>query len=225
MTPTRRYFEKHADAFDRVYARPHMSSWFLRPGPWRGRELAVSVVGQHSSPAVLDLGCGPGRVAEAVIDAGAATYLGVDLAPNMLALARERLDGLASVELLEGDFLDLDIRGEFDVVLALGLFDYLEEPVRAAEWMRARCSSTLVASFTRRDWIKGPIRRFRYERLHRCPIFDYTEVEAEALFTDAFSDVEFAFRGRRGFLISARVAGVSAPPYDRLTTRADRSTR
>ena len=82
MTPTRRYFEKHADAFDRVYARPHMYTWLLRPGPWRGRELAVSVVGQHSSPAVLDLGCGPGRVAEAVIDAGAAKYLGVDLAPK-----------------------------------------------------------------------------------------------------------------------------------------------
>jgi SAM-dependent methyltransferase len=226
MTPTRRYFEKHADAFDRVYARPHMSTWFLRRGPWRGRELAASVVARHSSPAVLDLGCGPGRVAEAVIDAGAATYLGVDLAPNMLALARERLDTLGSVELLEGDFLELDIRGEFDVVLALGLFDYLEEPARAAEWMRAHCSSTLVASFTRRDWVKGPIRRFRYERLHRCPIFDYTEAEAEGLFTDAeFSDVEFAFRGRRGFLASARVAGASAPPYDRLTSRAQRSTR
>ena len=73
----------------------------------------------------------------------------------MLALARERLDTLASVELLEGDFLELDIRGEFDVVLALGLFDYLDEPARAAEWMRVHCSSILVASFTRRDWVKG----------------------------------------------------------------------
>src|SRR5829696_4474218 len=109
MTPARRYFEKRARAFDRVYARPAP----LRGGPLRGRELAVAVVARHARPDVLDLGCGPGRVAEAV--------------------------------------LDVDLPRTFDVVLALGLFDYLDAPARAASWMRARCSSALVASFTRRD--------------------------------------------------------------------------
>jgi SAM-dependent methyltransferase len=204
MTSTRRYFEKHARAFDRVYAAPNTATRFLRPGPSRGRELAASVVARHQRASVLDVGCGPGRVAEAVLDAGAATYVGIDLSAHMLALARDRLGRFDSVELYEGDFLDSDLRRTFDVVLALGLFDYLAEPARAADWMRARCSSTLVASFTRRDWVKAPIRHFRYELLHRLPIFDYTEAGTEALLTAAgFSSVEFSFRGRRGFLVTA----------------------
>jgi SAM-dependent methyltransferase len=203
-TSTLRYFEKRADAFDRFYATANASRRLLRPGPWRGRELAASLVARHSCPDVLDLGCGPGRVAEAVIEAGAGSYVGIDFSPHMLALARERLGRFASVQLLEGDFLELQIDRPFDVVLALGLFDYLEEPGRAAEWMRARCSTTLFASFTRWDWVKGPIRHVHYELLHRCPIFDYTEAAAEAILARAgFSNVEFVSRGNRGFFVCA----------------------
>lgn len=204
LAATRRYFEKRADAIDRFYGQPATGNHVLRRGPWRGRELAVSVLAGHPSASVLDLGCGPGRVAEAVIEAGAASYVGIDLSPHMLALAGKRLDRFAAVELVEGDFTDLDIPRAFDVVLALGLFDYLAEPARAAEWMRPRCSSTLLASFTRWDWLKGPIRHFHYELLHRCPLHDYTESVAEAMLTAAgFSRVDFVSRGRRGFFVCA----------------------
>ncbi len=205
MTPTRRYFEKHARAFDRVYQNPNLATRLVRPGPLRGRGLAASIVARHPSPDVLDIGCGPGRVAEAVMDAGAATYVGIDLSPQMLLLAHARLDRFESIELLEGDFLEMDIDRRFDVVLALGLFDYLDEPARAAEWIRARCSSTLVASFTRWDWVKGPVRHLRYELLNGCRLFDQTEAGAEALLAGAgFSNVDFPHSSRRGFLVVAR---------------------
>jgi SAM-dependent methyltransferase len=204
LIATRRYFEKRADAIDRFYAVPVTGNHALRRGPWRGRELAVAALAQHPSARVLDIGCGPGRVAEAVIEAGASSYLGIDLSPHMLGLARSRLDRFDSVELVEGDFLELDVPGAFDVVLALGLFDYLDRPARAAEWMRACCSSTLLASFTRWDWLKGPIRHLHYEVLHRCPIHDYTEPFAEAMLAAAgFSRVEFVSRSRRGFFVHA----------------------
>lgn len=204
LTATRRYFEKRADAIDRFYAVPVTGNHALRRGPWRGRELAVAALAQHPAARVLDVGCGPGRVAEAVIEAGASSYVGIDLSLHMLELARARLQRFDSVELLEGDFLELDVPGAFDVILALGLFDYLEEPARAAEWMRARCSSTLLASFTRWDWVKGPIRHLHYEVLHRCPIHDYSEPFAEMLLgTAGFSRVEFISRSRRGFFVEA----------------------
>jgi SAM-dependent methyltransferase len=170
----------------------------------RSRDLAAAVVARHPAPDVLDVGCGPGRVAEAVLEAGAARYVGIDFSAEMLALARRRVDGHPAVELVEGDFLDLDVPGTFDVVLALGLFDYLPEPRPAAEWMRARCTSALVASFPRWDWAKAPLRHLYYA-LHRCPLFEYTEEEAEELLRDAgFSNVEFPSRGPRGFLVVAR---------------------
>ena len=206
MTPTRLYFEKHARSFDRVYAPGNLVTRLVRRGPGRRLGLAVSVVSGHPFARVLDVGCGPGRVAEAVLDAGAATYVGIDASPQMLALARDRLRRFASVDLVEGDFLETGIDGQFDVVLALGLFDYLPDPARAAAWLRRRCASELVASFTRWDWVKGPLRHFRYEVLHRCPIYDYTEARVDELLRGAgFSDVEFAFRGPHGFLVTAGV--------------------
>jgi SAM-dependent methyltransferase len=203
MTPLRRYFDKHARSFDRLYESRGVAAR-LRRGPERGRDLAAAVVARHPEPHVLDVGCGPGRVAEALLEAGAAKYVGIDFSAEMLALARRRVDGRAGVELVEGDFLDLDLPGTFDVVLALGLFDYLPEPRPAAAWMRARCTSTLVASFPRWDWAKAPLRHLYYA-LHRCRIFEYTEAGAEELLRDAgFSSVEFASRGPRGFLAVAR---------------------
>jgi SAM-dependent methyltransferase len=195
-SPTRRYFDRHARALDRVS--------HVRRGPRRSRELAVSVVARHPAPEVLDLGCGPGRVAEAVIEAGATRYVGIDVSPRILALARRRLERHEAVELIEGDFLDVHLPGTFDVVLALGLFDYLEDPARAASWIRDHCASTLVASFPRWDRLKAPARHLYYA-LHGCPIFEYTEARSEELLRDAgFSSVEFPSRGPRGFLVVSR---------------------
>ena len=197
MTTVRRYFEKHARGFDRSYGR-------RRRPTVRRLALATSVVARHADPSVLDVGCGPGRVAEAVLDAGAASYVGVDLSAQMLALARARLDGSPAVELVEGDFMSLELDRTFDVVIALGMFDYLRDPAAAAAWMRARCASALVASFPRWNWVKGPVRHVRYELLYRVPIFDYAEADAEALLGAAgFSRVEFPFCGRYGFLVEA----------------------
>jgi ubiquinone/menaquinone biosynthesis C-methylase UbiE len=140
MTPTRRYFERRAEAFDRLYTRQSAGTRLLRVGPRRSRDLAVSVVARHEAPSVLDVGCGPGRVGEAVVEAGAASYVGVDFSPHMLRLAQARLAGLESVQLIESDFFDLELPEKFDVVLALGLFDYLDDPARAAAWMRAHCA-------------------------------------------------------------------------------------
>lgn len=210
--PVRRYFEQRALAFDRLY-EPRATTRLLRSGPSRGRDLAAAFVSRSPGASVLDVGCGPGRVAEAVMEVGAGTYVGVDFAPRMLELARARLERFDSVDLLEADFLDLDLGRTFDVVLALGLFDYLAEPASAARWLRAHCSSILLASFARWDWVKGPIRHAHYELLHRCRIFDYREEPTVALFARAgFSRIDVYSRSRRGFVISASAPAASILP-------------
>ena len=72
-------------------------------------------------------------------------------------------------------------------------------------WMRAHCASTLVATFTRRDRVKAPIRHLHYEVFNRCPIFDYTEARCRGAAEGArvFARVEFASRGPRGFFVAA----------------------
>ncbi|MGE5273994.1 MAG: class I SAM-dependent DNA methyltransferase [Verrucomicrobiota bacterium] len=208
MTSAQTYFDRHARAFDRVYEGGVVNR-LLRPGPGHGRDLAASVVARHPDARILDVGCGPGRVAEAVLLVGASGYVGIDISPRMLDLARRRLSHFDAIELLEGDFLAADVPGRFDVVLALGLFDYVTEPARAAAWLHARCSSTLVASFTRRDPLKAPIRRLRY-RIGGVPVVDYTEAGVQALLRGAgFRRIEVPFQGRRGFHAVAAASAVT----------------
>lgn len=205
MTQVLQYFDRHARRFDHVYDVSGPAAR-LRAGPAHGRALAAAVVAGSRHPAVLDVGCGPGRVGEAVLDDGASEYVGIDVSPQMLALARRRLRRFDCVELIEGDFRRVALPRRFEVVLALGLFEYLDEPAAAAAWLRAHCSEVLVASFTRWELLKGPARHLHYA-LHGCRITDYSEAEAEALLTSGgFSGVEFPHQGARGFTACARVA-------------------
>ena len=68
---------------------------------------------------VIELGCGTGRVAVPLAEAGL-RVTGVDLSPAMLARARERAEGLR-LRLVEGDVRTLDLGERFgSVLLPLG---------------------------------------------------------------------------------------------------------
>ncbi len=69
--------------------------------------------------AVLELGCGTGRVARALADEGI-EVVGVDLSAAMLGIARERLAG-SDATFYEADFRTLELGRQFPLVLiALG---------------------------------------------------------------------------------------------------------
>lgn len=202
----RKHFRTKASSFDRLYDEEGRLQRALRPALAGRADLAVSVVRSLTAPSVLDVGCGSGRVGERVLDAGAARYVGIDFSAPMLALARERLARFGrKVELVEGDFLTEPLEGPLDVVLALGLFDYTPEPERFVARMSELSSGVVVASFPRWTWLKGPIRKFRYEVVNDCPIFDYTVEGVEGLFKDAgFANVETRLSGRSAILAVAR---------------------
>ena len=179
----------------------------LRPGLFRRREFALEVVRSYSSPRVLDVGCGSGRVGALALEQGTGEYVGIDFSEPMLALAEERLERFGPrSRLVRGDFLDADLDGTFDVVLALGLFDYQGEPERFVRRIGALTApgGSAVGSFPRWNWLKGPIRKVRYEVLNNCPIFDYTREQLDALFAGAgFADLQIREPGKSGFLVRA----------------------
>jgi 2-polyprenyl-3-methyl-5-hydroxy-6-metoxy-1,4-benzoquinol methylase len=155
----------------------------------------------------LDVGCGSGRIGEFVLEAGASRYVGIDFSEPMVDLARARLERFGErVTLVKGDFLTAEPEGTFDVVLALGLFDYLPNPEAFATRMFEHCApaGAVVGSFPTWSPIKGPIRKVRYEWIGDCPIFNYNREGLERLFRDAgFARVELLTPGRSGFLTRA----------------------
>jgi SAM-dependent methyltransferase len=201
----REYFRRTASSFDSVYDEERVLQRFLRPAIFRRARLATKAVASRSGPTVLDVGCGSGRVGELVLEAGASAYVGVDFAGPMLELAARRLRRFESrVHLLDGDFVDANLERTFDVVLALGVFDYTDAPEPIVRRMCELCAGVAIASFPRWNWFKGPIRKLRYETLNDCPIFDYTEPQLRAMLArTGFSSQTFLECGWSDFVIEA----------------------
>jgi len=206
-TRVRNRFRAKAQAFDDLYEDERPLARLLRPGLFRRRELAADTVRAYDSPRVLDVGCGSGRIGEFALQAGAVRYLGVDFSEPMVQLARARLQRFEDrAEVLLGDFLAAAIDGPFEVVLALGLFDYLSAPHSFTRRMFELCApgGCLVGSFPSWSLVKGPVRKVRYEWIGDCPIFNYSRRELELLLgASGFDRVEIDSPGRSGFLVRA----------------------
>jgi SAM-dependent methyltransferase len=199
----REHFRKKAFSFDHLYDEEHALQRALRPGLFNRREFALEVARSYDAPRVLDVGGGSGRIGELFLEQDASRYVDVDLSDSMLDLARNRLSRFGDkVTLIQGDFLETAIPGSFDVALALGYFDYIgnapSHVQRISELLAP--NGSVVASFPRWTWTKGPIRKLRYEVINNCPIFDYTQ---EGL-TQLFAGYSIEIRpGRSGFLLRA----------------------
>jgi len=200
-------FRAKARQFDDLYEDERPLVRLLRPGLYRRRELAIDTVRSYQSPAVLDVGCGSGRIGELALEAGASRYVGIDFSEPMIELARARLERFGDrVELVTENFLAASLDGPFDVVLALGLFDYLPDASRFARRMLELCShgGSMVGSFPAWSLVKGPVRKVRYEWIGDCPIFNYERGALEGLLLDVgFAPVEIFAPGRSGYLVRA----------------------
>jgi SAM-dependent methyltransferase len=78
---------------------------------------------------VLELACGTGSILAQLRDEY--EVVGVDLSPQMLAIAREKLPG---VELIEGDMTDVRLGRTFGAVLCL--YDSINHLLRFEDWLR-----------------------------------------------------------------------------------------
>jgi SAM-dependent methyltransferase len=200
----RDHFREKASSFDALYDEEHPLQRAARPGLLRRRDFAIDVVREYSAPRVLDVGGGSGRIGELALEAGAGEYVNADIAQEMLDLSTKRLARFGDkVKLVHGDFLTAPLEGTFDVVLALGFFDYQADAHIFVRKIAELTSGSTVASFPRWNWVRGPVRKLRYEVINNCPIFNYTERELRFLFGGAGFGRVLIKQGRSGFLVRA----------------------
>ena len=178
-----RYWDKNASSFDALYASDSrlgraFNSVFRRALFERIR-MAADEIRKVSDATVLDVGCGSGRTTIPLAQAGAKQVTGIDFAPQMIDLAREAaktagVDGRCSF--VVGDFTTEDAGGPFDFVTALGVFDYVDEPVSFLRRMLELSKRGAMFSVPKPSLVRANLRKFRYGK-HGVNVHFYTSAQ------------------------------------------------
>jgi SAM-dependent methyltransferase len=95
-------------------------------------EALKPVLEEENVKSILEVACGTGRLM-AILESDGYSVTGLDLSPEMLALARPRVKGV----LVRRDMRELEFIGEFDAVLCLGSsFTYMSTDEDALNALR-----------------------------------------------------------------------------------------
>ncbi len=209
------YFTRAAQNFDNIYENKggfvtKVANALFRKGMHERYELALNLCGKGDL-SVLDIGCGAGRFTIPLAERGM-KVLGIDYSPEMIRMADRyvELRAQAGKEPLRithmcGDFLSgFEAKEKFDVTLAMGVFDYLGEPLLFLRKMKDVTRGRMIISFPSKYTPQMPIRKM-WLATKGCPVYFYTRSGIVSLFTGAgISDYEI-IPIKAGYLVKADV--------------------
>jgi ubiquinone/menaquinone biosynthesis C-methylase UbiE len=144
-TAAERYFAQHAESWDAIRSL-HVADSAVEHAM---RELLGASVGR-----LVDIGTGTGRMIELFGDA-ASHVIGIDRSPEMLRLARAKLDGRGAHELRQGDIAALPLPdSSADTVILHQVLHFIPAPEAAlseAARLLAPGGRILIADFAPHD--------------------------------------------------------------------------
>lgn len=132
------------------------------------QETAIAALGALEGRRILDLGCGQGTSSFALADAGAAEVVGLDVSPDLLAVATARKEagapGADRVRFALGDAAEATFHDDFDGLFSRFGAMFFDAPVpawtnlRAAMRPGARLAVVAWRSIKENDWAGLPLR-------------------------------------------------------------------
>ena len=188
----KKYFVDTAKEFDEIYDNTgdplkRFINKVFRKG-MRERVVLTLQECEGDNKTIFDIGCGSGRISLLLAEKGA-KVTGVDYSLKMIELANEYLRKYEAdtniklnVEFICCDFMeDFDSNELFDITLALGVFDYIKNPMPFLEKMKDLTKETMIASYPAKFTSQMPIRKiWLYTR--NCPVYFYTEKKLEDVY-------------------------------------------
>jgi trans-aconitate methyltransferase len=119
---------------------------------------------------------------------GAQRVVGVDFSGNMLKLAKQEaeLHRVADrCEFIQADFLEVELGEEFDVSIAMGVFDYVPDQVAFLRKMVALTTGKVIVAFPGHSLLREPARRLRYKLAGKGDVYLYGRDDVERIATQA----------------------------------------
>jgi SAM-dependent methyltransferase len=171
------YWSRIAPEFDAIYTgnKNPVSRYLdriLRKDIYQRFDWVMRKADETKPATVCDVGCGSGRFVSSLAKRGA-RVTGVDFAPDMLKLARQltEQDGVAErCEFVLSDILDWKTAQTFEMVIAIGFWDYVADPLPRLGVIRNLTTRTFLSAWPRAGTLRMAIRNARLKALG-CPVY------------------------------------------------------
>jgi len=179
------YWDRIAPEFDSIYTGDKnpvargLDKW-LRRDMYERFNWVVRRARDCRGQTICDIGCGSGRFVSALAQKGG-QVTGLDFAPTMLKLAQElvRRDGVADrCDFVLSDVLDWKADRKFDLVIAIGFWDYVADPLPRLQRIRSITRDRFLSAWPRAGTLRAMIRKARL-KVAGCPVYFWTRPQVE----------------------------------------------
>ncbi|MFC1514714.1 class I SAM-dependent methyltransferase [Candidatus Omnitrophota bacterium] len=179
---TAEYWNKEAQAFDSLYSEKKTRvaqafDKFFRRGMYERFQRTLENSYPIEGRAFLDVGCGSGRYCLELARRGAKRIVGIDVSEEMLQMAYQACksqDLLQKCEFIETDVSQFMPDESFNVSIAMGLFDYVKEPLPVLKNIKAVTTDYMLIAFPRR-WSWRTLLRKIYLGIKKCDVYFYSK--------------------------------------------------
>lgn len=213
MPQVARYWNDIASQFDSIYTGKDKSGFARALDQWLRKDIyqrfdwVMERAGDIRGKTVCDIGCGSGRFVAELARRGASHVTGVDVAPDMIQLSKKLVaeKGVAeSCEFHVSDVLNWQNDKTFDLVIAIGFWDYIMEPPERLRLIRKMTTGTFLSAWPRFWTWRMPIRKVRLEMIEGCPVYFFRKPQVYKMLEEAgFSVVSCRTVGKL-FCVEAR---------------------
>ena len=198
MPQVARFWNAIAADFDAIYTGANKSALsrfldrFFRKDIYQRFDWVMQTCGDVRGKTICDIGCGSGRFVTEFAKSGAARVTGVDVAPEMLKLAQALVqqDGVAEkCDFVLNDVLNWKTDRKFDITIAIGFWDYIQDPPERLRLIRNLTSGTFLSAWPRFWTWRMPVRKVRLQYIRGCPVYFFRRSEVYAMLEGAGFEV------------------------------------
>lgn len=170
QTRIRKHFDDDSARFDAIYkddkpAHQRFVDTYVRGIVAQRLRLVRVMAPIPGEWTVLDVGCGSGRFDIALVKDGASHALGIDFAPRMIEIAEREAKAAGVADRCDfqvAEFMEFKPADRFDIVLAIGYFDYVKDAETHLKKMLELSRVRVFASFPKRMEWRVPMRMARF---------------------------------------------------------------
>jgi len=186
------YWDRHFQEFDRIYSfkksgLKNMLDGIFRKDMFERFQFVFENAEPIEGKTILDAGCGSGRFSMEFAKRKAGKVTGIDISENMIRLARiivkeARVEDICDFH--KSSILEFQPEMKYDLSIAIGVFDYIKEPLAELTKLAKLSKGIVIISFPRIFTWRAPVRKLRLF-LNKCDVYFYSKSQIKILLEQA----------------------------------------